>query len=146
MNAPITTVRRRWNQFGLRSLFVIITIAAVALVARGWYRPGWIKDRHAFLEHEVLKEEDMAPHLRSPSFRPLSTPTATPGERMALWFLGEERRAKVQVRVLMKGSIDQDLANRPEVRRARELFPEATVEIQTVPVIVPYLGPSWGLK
>ena len=48
MNAP----RRRWFSFSLRTLFVVVTIAAIA---GGWvmYQVSWIRQRRTMLD-EVL--------------------------------------------------------------------------------------------
>jgi len=49
----MTAPRRRWS-FSLRTLFVVVTLAACWL---GW-QLNWIRDRHAFLEKQGIIKSD----------------------------------------------------------------------------------------
>jgi hypothetical protein len=117
---PMTAPRRRWFRFtfGLRTLFVLVTVLCV--VPGGWvaYQLNWIRERHAFLDQckreqsEGFGDWSLIAIPNDREFRPMG-PMLPPD---ALRIFGEEGGAGFAV---VRDIGPQQLAN------AERLFPEA---------------------
>src|SRR5689334_18291305 len=94
--------RRRWYQFSLRTMFVVVAAAAVPLAWVG-YSMNWIRQRQQF----ILKES--IPGYVDP--RDLLNEKSAPA---GLWMFGEVGRYGIVVKS-------------KDYNRARSLFPEATL-------------------
>jgi len=133
--------RRRWFQFGMRTLFVTVTILAMSLgfVA---YQLNWIRQRHEILSlPNVLERESHAGPVGHigfiPSYGPVPSAeyeslfrkrnTAAPwplrlfGERGVY---GIDLEFKSQIGYLPSGLSDDEEV---EFERVKRLFPETTV-------------------
>ena len=104
----MTAPRRRWT-FGLRTLFVVVTLSSAGL---GWlgYNISWIKQRHRWLE-----EEDPTLGLGAfsgPIFADAAAPPPHPFP-IGLRLLGEAPLHSVRER------------GKENVARLKKLFPEA---------------------
>ena len=112
--APKT--RRRWFQFGLRSLFIAVALAAIVAV---WVagQLDWIRQRQ-----EIIAE--------------YPTGGTTPGFRAPglLWLFGEPGIEEVYMRSRIKAERERlqrpfhEQEEREEVERVRRLFPEAIIQ------------------
>ncbi len=117
MSQTQVTPRRRWfrPQFGMRTLLIAFTLLACWAAWQG----RWIEQRHRYLsEHPTAARlpDSMDPHLSAPRL---------------LWMLGE--RGQRRLRVEVNGFWNQREYHRsnpgPEAAYARELFPEAVIEV-----------------
>ncbi len=97
---------RRLFQFRLRSLFVLVALAALACYPAN--QVHWLRERRAFLAHEGVTDWTVA-YARHPVARPTA-----PG---LLWLLGEKGVGKLVVRP----------ENEADVAAAKRLFPEAEI-------------------
>jgi hypothetical protein len=98
--------RRRWFQFGLRTMFVVVTLFAMALAWVG-YSLNWVRQRQRFLSD------------------PRMCVVAEQGKNCwgLLWLFGESSFSKVSLATHSK----LPHATEDDVTLARRLFPEATV-------------------
>jgi hypothetical protein len=106
---PAPKLTRRWFQFGLQTMFVVVTLSAVFIA----YNTHWMRQRHSYLaDHPGATYND--------------SPTRAPG---LLWLFGE--RGLEEVRVQVPGfNRDREFHKTnagPEAEEARRLFPEARV-------------------
>ncbi len=99
----MTSPRRRWFQFGLGAIFVVVTV--VALTA-GWvaYQFRWIHQRHSLLNEPGVRRANAGFEVE------INTP-------WSLAVLGE------------KGVEALDIPE-SELKRAHDLFPEATLKVR----------------
>lgn len=104
--------RHRWFQYSLRTLFVMVTLAAVFVA----YHVNWIQQRHEFLRSNPIPEplwgrgEGLAPGL--------------------LGMFGESEYHTVWVAVALSSERPVGVlseSDEREIRRAQRLFPEAEV-------------------
>lgn len=98
----MTAARRQWS-FGLRTLFVLVTLAAVPL---GWraYALNWIAQRHRFLSSHSLG---------TTTFVGYPAP-------YGLGLFGEEETPSIKV------------DGKDRVDEAKRLFPEAKIEVDEI--------------
>jgi len=106
--------RRRWFQFGVVTMLLLVAAVAVFLA----YHVNWIDQRHEFSERQYVKLQrirwdDDPPNLGE-----------TPG---VLWLFGEKGRESLSILVDAASweSLNDDDRNRAS--EARRLFPEARV-------------------
>ena len=113
---PHSYTRHRW-QFGLRSLFVSVTIVAVVLA----YHVNWIRHRHRFIAEQEQSARDNSVAI---SFENVDSDTRAPG---VLWALCET--GWWGVGVIVEGPIPAELTSHDfeRLRKARDLFPEAKI-------------------
>jgi hypothetical protein len=123
-------INRGRFQFGMRTIFVMIAVAAVPLACLA-YHIHWMRERHAFAAAlaERRKQLNVGTVFTQPKdWRSNQMP-------LGLWLLGEPEQQSIY---LLRGSGADDERLNParedeeELRRARGLFPEATVSIFTV--------------
>ena len=111
--APAASIRRRWFQFGLGTIFMVVTAVAI-LAAWAAYNLNWIRQRHVFLaQPEVFGEFNNSPPSTF-NRRGNTWPVYAP---RGLWLLGE--RGLVSVWLPPKFWSPQRQAE------AARLFPEA---------------------
>jgi len=115
MADPTPKSRRRWFQFGLGTMLLLVTLLCMWLA----WQANWIKQRHGYwAEHPYSSRE---PELNDK----LAT-----APRL-LWLLGEPGETRMQVNVptfSKNGEYHRKNAG-PEAERARALFPEAIIEV-----------------
>ncbi len=101
-NGMVVTAPRSHRSFGLRTIFILVTLAAAVL---GWvaYQLNWIRDRHHFLAQHALRTTTANIH-----FAPSS-----------LWLFGEQ--GVCWITVTDPSSLDY----------GRRLFPEAQFAVWT---------------
>jgi len=107
--------RRRWLQFSLRTLFVLMTVVAIFLV---WERRA-INERRSYLaEHP---EADVPP----------MTTDVIASAPFALRLLGEKGQTRLRVNVtgFLENRTRYKLEAPQEAQYARQLFPEAIIEV-----------------
>jgi hypothetical protein len=105
MNAQ--ALKRRWFRFGLRTLFVIVTVFGCWL----GYQVNWIRQRHSALASGVVQGEiPNTPYV-------LQTTTAP----RLLWLFGETGYKRLLVRFF---GVEPSQAERDKIK---ELFPEAAI-------------------
>ena len=106
---------RRWLRFSLRTLFVLVTVVCVWL----GYQLNWIRERRKYLEEHpgVVREP-------SPQDNVATAPNL-------LWLLPESGVTRLHVQ--SPGFFDEADYHHDnpslEATRARELFPEAIIEV-----------------
>jgi hypothetical protein len=102
------TPKRRWFRFSLRTLFVVVTVAAIAV---GWvvYHLDWMRQRRQALESHAI----LVPVACDFGLGQCRTP-------WPLWILGEADVGAVSF-ALPSSTSDE------EVERIRRLFPEVDV-------------------
>jgi hypothetical protein len=102
------TPKRRWFQFGLRTLFVVVTVFGIWMGCE----MNWIRQRHALL-------------AEFPKWAAFSSvdESAAPG---MLRLFGEHGHAILEVRVIVD-DWSQPLDATADVEKAERLFPEAQV-------------------
>lgn len=118
--------RRRWFRFGLRTMFVLLTLAC-SVAAWVGYSLNWIRERHAFLEETHSRKYDLLAAMD-----PNELITKSP------WLLrafGE--RAVYCIWTLNKQT---DVA---DGERAKRLFPEARVYVRSTSPGKQCLGPQY---
>ena len=104
---PATKTRRRWFQFGLRTLLVVMTGIAMLIA----YHVSWIRQRHEALSR--------ASHL--------AAPIRAPG---LLWLFGEQGYGEIDV--VCEAEKPELAAS--ESDRIADLFPEAqSISVYGVP-------------
>lgn len=107
--SPLAAPKRRWFRFGLRTLFVMVTLLC------GWlaYQLNWIQSRRALIAEtpkwRVIAGRSHSPQPRSPAM---------------LWLFAEPGYAFVQRARLYN---QPDLNEISEIKRAQSLFPEARI-------------------
>ena len=121
---------RRWwlPRYTLRTLFVVVTLVAVAM---GWlgYHLNWIRQRHEFSASLAERRKQLK----------LSAEAAPPKgghhSSMMPWglrLLGEPQCASIEL-IRLSGKDDDRLnpgmEDAEEVRRARSLFPESQITV-----------------
>jgi hypothetical protein len=110
MSEPPT--RRRWFQFGLGPMLLLVTVVAAFLA----YHVNWIRQRRDFLklnnatalEHDFTRED---PEL----WEPVSAPGL-------LWLFGEEGQCGLRIVIM------DEAANADDRDKAQRLFPEAIIK------------------
>lgn len=115
--------RRRWYQFSLRTMFVLVTLACVVLAWVG-YSLNWIRERRAILRTNAMDVSDWIGIL-IPNGRPVERPRAPGG----LWLFGEKGVTEIQ-------------SGASSVEHVRRLFPEAVV----VPLLSDFTPSAPGMK
>jgi hypothetical protein len=121
--------RRRWFQFGVGTMFLVVTVVAAFLA----YHVNWIRERHALVNAAGDSKTIYSFDVMDPFAPDLpSTPEKAPG---LLGLFGEHGYHNVEIifsRVLTGDSgisNNRDLmpSELAEVRRVQVLFPEAEV-------------------
>jgi hypothetical protein len=129
--APLNRVpfapKRRWFQWSLRTLFVVVTLFGCWL----GYEWNWIRQRHALVTRQQALAADAAleagPKSGSAwtlSFTTASTVARAPG---LLWIFGEEPLSDLEVIFIDDGQRDLTVQQHREIEQAKRLFPEADV-------------------
>ena len=110
MTAP---PKRRWFRFSLRTLFVVVTLAAVPL---GWigYSVNWIRQRRSALAASG-PAAGWTPHADGWEIIQVLPEAQPPG---LLWLFGEQGVNRIYIN---HGPSDK------EVTHLKSLFPEATI-------------------
>jgi hypothetical protein len=116
-----TTPRRRWYQFSLRAMFVLVTLVAAFLA----YQLNWIRQRHRFLvfvdcnNHNQVLGEWIRPKTPANS-KTLRAPRL-------LWLFGEPYQSQIVVSIdnADPAAAGEDAQER--MQTAKRLFPEATI-------------------
>lgn len=116
----MTAPKRRWFRFGLRTMFVVVTVFACWL----GYQLNWIRQRHAFL----ARKDIIVQH--SSAYYPYDAPTS-------LRVFGESGQAVLNVIIVddVRAASCPNFGDRMKLLTSREaadvetaarLFPEAT--------------------
>jgi hypothetical protein len=100
---------RRWFRFGLRTMFVVVTVVCVWL----GYHVNWMHRRRALLNERNVAVS-FAPARRPPSF--------------ALWLLGERGATGVFLQYDGWMGAEWSEANEAQKILASQLYPEAQIE------------------
>jgi len=101
--------RHRWFQFGLRSMFVVVTLVAIFVT----YHVNWIHQRHQLsVDGKHLVGTNVGNEVRAPGL---------------LWLFGEPGYASVQVAVEGANLAALTDADLQAGFNARRLFPEADI-------------------
>ena len=119
----IPAPRRRWFAFSLRTMFIVVTLFGCWL----GYELHWIRQRHAFIDDEVLVRERHPTHdtwSAGIAERNPNAPRRAPG---MLWVFGEGGWSRLCV--LVEAVTVDELTDHDwdRVMEARSLFPEAKV-------------------
>jgi hypothetical protein len=103
--------KRRWFQFSLRTLFVVITVTAIGCAALRAH--NWSVRRQTFLESGACLASSHTDDHHAP---------------LPLRLMGEQ--GYLEIRVGLIGTFDVPLSaeQENEVERIRQLFPEAQVD------------------
>jgi hypothetical protein len=118
---PMTTnsnpTRRRWFQFGLGTMFLVVTVFAIWL----GYKVNWMHERHQFIAQEKASAEARSVPV---SFDSAYSKTRAPG---LLWTLHEP--GYWAMFVIAEGDSESALTSHDyeRLRIARRLFPEAKI-------------------
>jgi hypothetical protein len=118
--------RRRWFQFSLATMFVVVTLTAIPL---GWtaYSLNWIRQRRAVLAEEKIHRN---PHRRILGIWP--TEWCRENSPGMLWLFGEPATELVQIVIPDVNNITE--AQYKRLAQCERLFPEAEVElVQNMP-------------
>lgn len=116
MSETKATPRRRWFRFGLRTMFVVLTMFSLWL---GW-QANWIRERHSLIDapQQTGVEPEYDVISQSMSLRaPLQVETKD--APWPLLWLGERGVYTLYIR---------DDMPKAEVARIRALFPEAEID------------------
>jgi hypothetical protein len=121
----MTAPKRRWFQWSLRTLFVVVTVVAVFLA----YHINWIRQRDNFIVDELAAYKRSHPS-RDPW--PVRNSKGVSGLRShrapgALWLFGEEGLVNVNVRVDGLPAEGLSVRDWERIQLARRLFPEAGI-------------------
>jgi hypothetical protein len=118
--APPT--RRRWYQFGLGAIFLVVTVLA-CLLAWVAYDLSWIQQRRQFLAKELVARDQHPLHGRW-NCNVATIEWAAPA---LLGLLGEQGTEGVIVLVESQTTDELTCRDRERVARAEGLFPEAVI-------------------
>jgi hypothetical protein len=118
-NAAMTPAPKRWFRFSLRTLFVVVTVIACWL----GYEFNWIRERHAFVAQQRTLVEAWSLYTES-VWHP--NDCAAPG---LLQLFGEEGHSMLLIWVDSRDVDDFPAADANRIRRARQLFPEARIQV-----------------
>jgi hypothetical protein len=130
----VAASRRRWFQFSLTTMFVVVTGAAALL----GYNTYWIRQRHAYLTNHPEAIHDVPQYEQ---------PVRAPG---LLWLFGERGKSYIAVQApgFMKDRDFHKLHAGPEAEEARRLFPEAILEVEDGELLINTWKPgkpwTWG--
>jgi hypothetical protein len=117
-----TPPRRRWFQFGLRTMFVVVTVVAVWL----GYQANWIRQRHSvFTPRQLSPDSDVwVTVARWPA---MMEPVSAPG---AIWIFGEHGEAAL--------TVDFDIPSQSgDGRHGKGLTPEEAIEAERIHRLFP---------
>jgi hypothetical protein len=140
-------------RFGLRTMFVVMTVVAVGLGVRYGWRPDWINQRRAYLERYAERVNQLSRYTMRVRGQIARSPDATYGDKLALWFFGEPLQREISVYYILANGplVDPGATNRvDETLLAARLFPEATVRAipvmwsPGVPADLPAIPPIMG--
>jgi hypothetical protein len=120
--------RRRWVQFSLRTLFVLVTVCAIWLGVEF----KWIRQRHEFLTHQdalatAFSEATIDRDISVVKADILPESTKSPG---ILWLLGEQGLSSLDVLIVVDDrdlDLQRPLSTYDDAAQARRLFPEAQI-------------------
>jgi hypothetical protein len=120
---PERSPKRRWFQFSLRTMFIVVTVFAF-LTALVGYNLKWISERHrVFSDQERLEHNYDYEVLASPIL------ATAPG---ILWLFREQGWAVVQISFAGYPEENQLTAEqRRHLDRIRRLYPESTVNVRS---------------
>jgi hypothetical protein len=129
-----TTSRRRWVQFSLRALFVLVTVCAFWLGVEF----KWIRQRHEFLTRQdalatAFNEAMIGREISLVKADILPESTKNPA---ILWLLGEQGLSSLDVLVVVDDrdiDLRRPLSTYDDVAQARRLFPEAQIVAAIIP-------------
>jgi hypothetical protein len=128
------TSRRRWYQFGLGTMFVVVTLLAVFIA----YHVNWIRQRRAVIE-ECVYVSASAPYdprvLGQQKHLPVRAPSILP-------YFGESGFYTLSLEFPGTSDKDMPVTVPAELERIRMLFPEA-VRVDAFPDHPPPYVPSW---
>jgi hypothetical protein len=119
-NMP-TPPRRRWYQFSLRTMFLLLTFVAAPLA----YHLHWIRQRHQFLvfvdrnNHNQVLGEWVNPAIPRNS--------KTPRAPWLLWLFGEPHQSQIVVSIDNPDPAAAGEEAQERMQTAKRLFPEATI-------------------
>lgn len=111
--------KRRWFRFGLRTMFVVVTVLACWL----GYELSWVRQRRAVLPG-AMKSRSMSSRTGRPEKRP------APG---LLWLFGEPGYVDVIVRFPYRVGGELTPAEESKLEHTEALFPEADVSYYIEP-------------
>jgi hypothetical protein len=124
LNSP-TKPRRRWFQFGIGTMFVVVTVFAVFL----GYHLNWIRQRHEFIAEQQRRSGSDVSVVDTNVSDDVTVPA--PG---LLALFGEHGVVQLGVIIDSDGiPLDGPLpvaADEVRIQRARKLFPEATLVLE----------------
>ena len=109
--------RRRWFQFGLGTMFLVVTLFAVWLA----YEANWMRQRQAFIAAQESSANDRSVPV---SYEHTDSNTRAPG---LLWVLGERGWYGVAVITAAPSQAELTLRDYVRLRTAKGLFPEANI-------------------
>ncbi len=108
--------RRRWFRFGLRTMFVVVTVISCVLA----WSVHWVRERHAALRSgRVVSIPWSSPVDEIPFSKPVPPSIPPPG---MLMLLGETGHYCISFTV---GGDTPTAAEKVEIERLKRLFPEA---------------------
>jgi hypothetical protein len=123
--SEVLPTRRRWYQFGLGTLFVVVTVLAIFIA----YHVNWIRQRHAFLAFQDARwGDDELSRLNKPVFLQQRSNSA-PKASGLLWVFGESGCAVLNVWVSIPDLKELSLSDHKSIELAERLFPEASVHL-----------------
>ena len=118
----MTAPKRRWPQFSLRTMFVVVAVLGCSL----GYELNWIRQRRALVHEAEILDRKFQNYVTGVTSDVIPPVGSTLSQRL-LSFLGEPATESCCVWVWNEGISDVDFAQSPKVRRARRLFPEAEI-------------------